>query len=600
MFLKRALVAASIVAIISSATVATAATVMSKYNAEQTSYASQSLTLPLSVNWEFVAAKSDSNPAAPIISDGVAYIACGDKLYAVNTETGTYKWSYPADSGLGGTIKATPLLHENSIYFGATDGKLYCLDVTDGTFKWVYQTRGSVNCSPIIVDDVLYFGTNDNSVHAIDPETGDDVWAKPFTARDDFSGAIAASQGIIAAACMDGHLYGINSASGRGARWIFRLPMAPIHSSPVISDGLVIMAVHNSMYGISLRSGQLKWAVTLPFEVASTPAVTSDTIYVACKDRKVYAYSRDKRIPYFKWTVPAKTSSLVTSAPVITDNALYVTSTKGMIDVFSPEDGSLLWRYAISPSAITTPGAKYCDAYSSPVIAEDSLFVLTDDGVLHNFKSDAPDNDPPSSYNETPISDSYHSGAPPLKFSAILFDPGSGVDFSTVTMLLNGQPLEYEIDYLTSTVTYSANRTSVGKISSLDNGRYKISITAQDYKGNKLQKEWYFNVDKRLVPPKTTVVEQGVTTNDSNTGAGSGEGITNRRSSRGSRGSSGQEGLPNTQNQSGSSTGDGNNAGGNNDFTPAPDFGDSGDVGGEMPPPPPPGFDGDMPAPPGE
>ncbi|MBP5093987.1 MAG: PQQ-binding-like beta-propeller repeat protein [Abditibacteriota bacterium] len=582
MILKRAFTAIALIAALSFAGVCYGDTVMSKCNAEQNSYCESSLTLPLAMNWEFVTNRYDNNASAPIISEGIAYITSGEKVYAVDVKTGSFKWAYPVDGTLSGTIKATPLLHNGKLYFGATDGKLYCIDIKDGTFKWAFQTRGSVSCSPIVVDDVLYFGTNDNAVYAIDPETGDTVWNKPFTGRDDFSGSMAMAGGILVAACMDGHLYGISASTGRGARWVFRLPMAPIDSSPVISDGLVIMAVHNTMYGLTLRSGQLKWAVTLPFEVSATPAVSSDTIYVPCKDRKIYAYARDKKAPYLKWTAPAETGSIPVSAPLLTDNALYVTCTKGVVCAFSTDDGSLLWRYMFIPSPVTNGALRSCDAASSPVIYNESLYVMTDDGVLHSFKADATDTVEPISYNEVPFANTYLSGAPPLKFAATLYDAGSGVDFSTVTMSLNGKPLEYTVDYLTSTVTYTSNSKNVGKVSTLDNGRYKLTVTAKDYKGNSLVKEWFFNVDKRLVPPKSAIgaasdAAEGVTKDDTKNSGTSGDNSSQRGRGRGSRGgavtggnttggnNSNNGNNNNNTNNNSTNTYNNNNGGGNND-----------------------------------
>lgn len=509
MFFRRAVLILALLAVASSSALS-ASIVMGRYGPEQTSYTMDKLDLPLSLSWEFTANKYDNNPAAPVVADGVCYFACGDRVYAVDMETGTQKWKYPSDVGLGGSIKGTPAVANGMVFFGSGDGKLYCLSAANGTFQWAYQTRGAIRCPPVIADGIVYFGTDDNSVYGINAETGDSVWAKPFVTRDDVAIGLAVGMGMVVVSCMDGNLYGINASNGKGPHWIFRLPMAPVNSSPIIVSNNVIMAVGNMMYGISARSGQLRWSVMLAAEVAATPAVNGNDIYVPCKDKKIYAYNKASRTPVLKWTEPAEVNATVMSSPVITDNALYVTASKGIVIAISPDDGSTKWRYAVPPSATNTPGALYTDVACSPAIAEDALVILSDDGVAHCFKPNAPDYEAPQSYNEKPAAGTILSGAPPVKISAILFDGGSGLDFSNVALYLDGQPVEFDVDYMTSTISYATTVGGVGKVATnLENGMHKVTVVAKDYKGNVLNKDWYFLVDKSLVPPKTTITEEG-------------------------------------------------------------------------------------------
>lgn len=498
---------------------------MARFDASQTSCTSEQLALPLALSWEFVGNKFDNNPAAPVVADGTVFIACGDRVYAVDLVTGVQKWRYPSESSLGGSIKGTPAVYNGRIYFGAGDENLYCLDAETGSFKWAYRLRGAIRCPPVVVDGVIFVGCDDDSLYAIDAQTGERApgWERPFTARDDIAEGIAISNNMIVLSCMDGNVYGVAAGSG-ALRWPpFRLSLAPTETSPAISDNVAVMAVGNVMYGLASRSGQQRWMVRLEAEAAATPAVQGFDIYVPCRDRKIYAYSTLGRRPRLKWTAPADLEANPMSSPLIAGDTLWVTGSKGVVAAFSLEDGSPKWRYVFTPSSVTMPGSAYCDASSSPTVASGALLVLTDDGVLHCFSPKAADKQPPMIFAMTPANTTVMSGAPPIKISAVLYDVGSGVDFSTASITIDGQPVDGKVVIGDSMVTYQTEMGGGQKQAvTLKDGIRTIAVTAKDYAGNTLVKEWFITADSSLPPPRRSVptVEPGKTTKDRNTGEG--------------------------------------------------------------------------------
>ena len=475
---------------------------MGRYSPTQSSFTEEKLQLPLALSWEFVGSKFRGNPAAPVVADGTVYFACGDRVYAVYMSTGCQKWRYPSsDQGLAGSVKGTPAVYEGGVYFGAGDENLYCVDAQTGAFRWAYKVRGAIRCPPVVEDGVVYIGADDESLYAIDAANGDHRWR--FTARDDIAVGVALGQGMAVVSSMDGNMYGVAVGSGK-LRWTpFRLPVAPTASSPVISENLAIMAVGPSMYGLSVRSGQQKWQTTLQAETAATPAVQGFDVYVPCRDKKLYAYSVTGRRPGQKWAKPADLGSMPMSSPVLAGDMVWVTTSRGTVAAYSADTGDLKWRYAFTPSAVTTPTAKYCDASSSPTIAEGALLALTDDSVLHCFTPQAPDNQPPMVFSPMPPSGTIMSGAPPIKISAVLYDIGSGVDFDSATITLDGQAVDRTVDRVSSTVSFQTEMGGEGKQATvLSNGIHRIVASAKDYSGNLLTKEWYIITDDTLPPPR--------------------------------------------------------------------------------------------------
>jgi len=490
----------SVLIALSCASAASADFPMSRYDGSQTSYTPEKLLPPLALKWEYVSNKYDNNPAAPVVAGRSCYFASGDSVYGIDLDTGALKWKYPGDLPLSSNVKGTPAVWKDKLFFGGGDGKLYCLNADTGVFEWAYETRGAIKCPPTVVDDVIYLGADDNSIYAIDAASGESIWT--WTGRDDISNGIAVGAGMVIIASLDGNIIGLTSNMGR-PRWPFRLPSSALRTSPLILETIVIMAVDNYVYGLSARSGQTRWTVTLPAEVAATPAACGPDLYIPMRNKTLGAYSFTGRQLVQKWTRPVDLGALPTSSPVVAGDLVYVTCQRGVVVCLSALDGTLKWRYVCAPSQATMPGSDYTDAASSPTVANGSLLVLTDDGVLRCFATDAPDCETPKAYKATPANSIAMSGMPPIKVAATLFDQGSGIDFSTVTMTLDGESLAYEIDYPTSTVWYDTPYGDAGKPAKpLPNGIHTVVVSAKDYVGNQLSEQWYFVVDNSIPPPK--------------------------------------------------------------------------------------------------
>lgn len=481
--------------------------IMGRYNPQQNSFTTEKLEPPLILSWEFTGSRFRGNPAAPVAADGVCYFACGDRVYALDMESGNLKWKYPQDQSLTSVVKATPQIINGKLYFGTVDGKLYCLDGQTGAFQWFFETRGALRCPPITLDGITYLGCDDNSIYTLDADSGDMMWSKPFVSRDDFANGIAVGAGMVVGSSMDGNVYGINASSGK-LRWVFRLPSAPVKTSPAMAENVTIVAVGNVMYGLTTRSGQRKWMVQLRSEAASTPATDGSDVIVACHDRKLYCYNVTGRQPALKWTEPADIGGAPLSSPTIADKMVYVTGSRGVVSAFSLADGSLKWRYVFMPSATTLSGAAGMDAASSPVVTNGSLLVLTDDGVLHCFTKTAPDTTPPDVYSATPPNGKQMSGAPPIKFSAVIYDQGSGVDFGSAQMTLDGNAVDLTTDFGAGTVAYTFEAADATKtaVKPLADGVHTVSLAVNDYAGNENKVTWTFTANRMLPPPKRATV----------------------------------------------------------------------------------------------
>lgn len=128
------------------------------------------------------------------VDDGIAYVPCGQKVWAVETKSGQKQWEYEAQQdnpqgnpGLnGGRVMVAgggqiiingngrmiingvtfgggagqdyqPVVAGSAIYYGAPDG-LHAVDLRTRQETWVLHTAGAICTRPVVAEGVIYFG----------------------------------------------------------------------------------------------------------------------------------------------------------------------------------------------------------------------------------------------------------------------------------------------------------------------------------------------------------------------------------------------------------------------------------------------------------
>ncbi len=501
MILRRAIVALLVCLV--ATTIAFAAEgdwTVARYDEAQTGFTPHKVELPLTLSWQYDTAKSQNNPSAPAVVGDTAYFASGNRLYAVDAESGALRWKFPAADPLGFSIKTGITAWEDLIFFGGTDGNLYALNAEDGRILWRFATRGSIRSTPVVVGDVVYVGSDDNSLYSINARTGVIYWTGGFRTKDDVQCPPAIATGLVIFASMDANLYAANLATGV-LRWNYQLPVSPSRSIPIVSGNYVIIGSGSTINVLSLKNGVPRFTISLPSDVAVPLAVAGDDIYAVCRNRKMYAYTLGQSGVKPKWTAAVDLGFSATCPPTVADDVIFVGCTRGAVQAYSTENGAMLWDYSIQPAFESTGQQKQMASteISAPIVAaHGALYVLTDDGSLHCFRPDAPDTTPPTVTNVTPQMGSVMSGQPPIKITATLSDESTGVDPYSVRLLLDDDPVDAVYDPVTGKLQYD---TPIQQpVVALRDGRHYLTVIAKDWKGNELKHTWSFVVDNTLAP----------------------------------------------------------------------------------------------------
>jgi outer membrane protein assembly factor BamB len=186
-----------------------------------------------------------------------------------------------------------------------------------------------------------------------------------------FSG-ITCSDGILYLGSMDGKIMAVN-ASARSQRLYFP------------ADGEWEYAITTTSQG-GLSCGP----VSTPVAIYGTPAVDGDLVFIGTYNGKVYslstlARSQNLNFPQTRdkeWFYP-KTNEVIGSvvgSPVVSDDAIYVTSSDGMVYSLDRDTGDKNWN-----SAVLGDGDKI---WSTPYIEGDKVYISTFDGHLYALSAD--------------------------------------------------------------------------------------------------------------------------------------------------------------------------------------------------------------------
>ena len=183
-----------------------------------------------------------------------------------------------------------------------------------------------------------------------------------------------------------GELYALRVQNGRPA-WNDMLTRShgitalseidDISGRPVVDRDLVFAISHSGvMAAIQLGSGDRQWERDIGG--IETPWLAGNYVYVVTLQSQLMCLTRKEgkvkwihQLP--RWTDPEDTTSdpIVWSGPVLVSDRLVVVSSDSYAESISPYTGELLGRMEI-PS----------QTYIAPVVANDTLYILTNDAEL--------------------------------------------------------------------------------------------------------------------------------------------------------------------------------------------------------------------------
>ncbi|MEO0399782.1 MAG: PQQ-binding-like beta-propeller repeat protein [Pseudomonadota bacterium] len=276
------------------------------------------------------------------VTSGFGFIA------GLDAETGEEQWRYEASAPL----RTPPTAHRGSVFFVTITNELIALDQATGERQWGFQS----------------FEENARILSSASPAAAGDLVVAPF------------SSGEVVAFLADSGRAVWNDTLSRSANLTALATLNDIAGSPVIDRGLVYVVSHaGRLTAIDIRSGGRVWES--PIAGLQMPWVAGDYLFIVSVEGELVCLSREEgaiiwisQLQRYR-NEKKKKGRISWAGPVLVGGHLILVSTEGEVVKVNAQDGIIADRKKVSSGSIV-----------SPIIADETVFVLTEDGQLFAMK----------------------------------------------------------------------------------------------------------------------------------------------------------------------------------------------------------------------
>ena len=527
------------------------------------SFATADFDGPAPLAWRWVQPGTSSPTGSPTIQDGTVYVATGNRMYALDKETGNQKWKFPLVDPIDGSFKSTVMLTEGMAIAAGNNKTIYGVDAKTGESRWSYVAPTPIYREPVIASKFVVFAMTDNTLMAINVSDGQPAWNAPIKVHEGFMGRLAAYQSNVYYFNNNYEMVSL-SATTQKANWKQRFSViGPDVEAVNLSDNLYVNS-GSYMIGVNAVSGRKVYEGNANEQLAFAPAVNGDSVLSVDLDGKVYLFGSNGR-PMVRKEI--NLGSQPATRPSVAGRFYVVPTRNGAINLIDSKTGDVAWSYLVRPigesssSSSTTgrgpggpggaegpgglggpggrgPGGAGGAQQTSPtkvlaipaagpaVLSGDTLFILAQDGSVLAFdKQLGVDLTPPSVKMVWPNAGDMVNGQPPLELIFKIEDEASGIDNKTIKIMADGQDLEYEFGRDGIALV---KISSLGKNKGFTNGRKVITVMVSDWLGNQTRAEFALIIDNTLRPLQRPANEQNSGGGRGGVGGGGGIGGVGR------------------------------------------------------------------------
>jgi outer membrane protein assembly factor BamB len=242
------------------------------------------------LKWKYEA--GEALATTPVMAGGRVLVASeSDTLFAVERESGKWAWQYRRDPPSGFTIygTSTPVVKDETLYLGFSDGFLVALDVQGGTAKWEKSLAAGasefldVDTAPVL-DEAgrLFVASYQGGLYALSSETGEVEWSSTVVGVTSLL-----SRGEVLFAAGDGRLDAYLADTGR-LLWSLNLGERA-GRAPVLARGMLLVPNQRALLFVDPRTGQSRLAWNPGDGISAAPQVEGAKAYVLSNNGYLYA-----------------------------------------------------------------------------------------------------------------------------------------------------------------------------------------------------------------------------------------------------------------------------------------------------------------------
>jgi outer membrane protein assembly factor BamB len=232
------------------------------------------------------------------------------------------------------------------------------------TLKWTYDLGYDTESSPVIVGNVLYVGSN-YGIHAIDVDSGKELWR---TSTDGFVKAVpTVVDGVLYVGPYARQFVAIDIKDGT-IKWDYKNTTGGYLHSAAVVNNLVYVATDGTFYALNVQTGEPAWLSLIGRVSESSPAIADGLIVFGTDKGLIVALDATSRME--KWHYGTGIADVV-SSPLIANGTIFIASNDGNIYALTM-NGVLKWKYSTGNNV-----------KSSPSIKDGTVFVGSQDSNLY-------------------------------------------------------------------------------------------------------------------------------------------------------------------------------------------------------------------------
>jgi outer membrane protein assembly factor BamB len=296
-----------------------------------------------------------------VANTDTVYLAAGTQVYAVDLNTGSEQWRYPAKVNAKITFYANPVLtSDGQLIVASYDHKLYSLNPKTGSENWIYTgSKNRLIGGPFVTQDMIYQPSTDGYIYAVDMtgkqawsfETGGPLWARPTNNPD---------CGCVIVAAMDHIVYSFNASTGQLLWKSPDLGGAMVGTPAVSTDEVLYVGTFGKeMIALDATNGAIKWRFTTQDWVWSGPTLANNVLYFG--DLSGYFYALNAADGTSEWRIQPKDS--IVDTPIVLEDKIYFTTESETLFIVNTA-GEIVNSKVIGGLI-----------YSSPLVAGDTILV---------------------------------------------------------------------------------------------------------------------------------------------------------------------------------------------------------------------------------
>lgn len=493
---------------------------------------------PAPLAWRWVQPTNNAPVGKPVVQDGTVYVAVGQRMFALDKESGNQKWKFPLVDPIEGNFKSSVTLVDGLAIAAADNKTIYAVDAKTGELKWSYIAPSPIYKEPVLAGKYIAFGMTDNTLFAIETATGQPAWKAPLKVFDGFLGKISAYGSDVIYFTNAYEMVSIGTTTLK-ANWTKRFAtLGPDVQAITLGENIYVES-GPYIVGLAGPNGRKIFEANSNDNLDYAPAANGDSVMGVSQDGKVYIFSASNGRPLVRKEI--NLGSQPSTSPSAIGKFYAVPTKNGAVNLIDSKTGDIVWSYLVRPigdqtvqpsnsgggsgrpgqggpagggrggQTNTQPTKVLAIPASGPAVMDgNTLLILTSDGSLLAFDKElGVDLTPPSVKMMWPSAGDLVSGQPPLELIFKIEDEASGIDTKTLKIDVDGQEMEY--DFGRDGIAL-VRISSLGKNKPLFDGRKTITVTVSDWVGNTAKAQFQLVIDntlKPLVRPTTGGNNQG-------------------------------------------------------------------------------------------